>query len=630
MSSLHIFAPQVYFVVSVNQGAITWWATAMNRHGLLGGLTASLLLLPVGLIGTSRAQGSAAEPPRSTDELVRLAHEAELQGDNAERDLWVQRALKQNSDHASARALAGHLRDDRRWASFEDYTAGHADSTLLQRYHDYRFHCFQQMPAEQAHIAMARWCRQQHLPERERFHWLMVVQRTPNQPEALAALDLIWNDGRLWTQEELQQFRDQQRKQQQWSERIAALVKRIEQHPDTPSARKAMEELRGIDDPAAIEGILEEMSSRSEALRLEAIAILSQWKHPEATGGLVSLALGRFPFPAACEEAKEQLRRRPFAETAPFLLGLLTWPVQLEQELLSGPYGLEYASRMTTEGPNARYVREELRIMTYRPGTAIEVAYSPQCLRSMQQRQAADTARYQQQMERNKGRIERAKLRSISLNAVVADLLSELSGENVPADPQACIDWWCDYNEVTRSGEKPLLRSAPRIGFEIDGYEYRTLIRSTSCFPRGTPVWTESGLRPIETLQPGDQVLSQDPDSGDLCFKSVLTTTEREPTPIVRIRANGENVSATKGHPFWHTGNGWRMAKFLNTGDLLHGLHGSWPIESVEELPPQAAFNLIVDGYGTYFVGQTGLLVHDNTFRQPTTALLPGYHAPGQ
>jgi hypothetical protein len=67
------------------------------------------------------------------------------------------------------------------------------------------------------------------------------------------------------------------------------------------------------------------------------------------------------------------------------------------------------------------------------------------------------------------------------------------------------------------------------------------------------------------------------------------------------------------------------MAKQLQPGNLLHGLGGAVTIESVEQLPDeQPAHNLVVDGFNTYFVGQAGVLVHDNEFRRPTTSIVPG------
>jgi hypothetical protein len=53
------------------------------------------------------------------------------------------------------------------------------------------------------------------------------------------------------------------------------------------------------------------------------------------------------------------------------------------------------------------------------------------------------------------------------------------------------------------------------------------------------------------------------------------------------------------------------------------------PIESIEkvEADPSWAgysYNLIVADFNSYFVGDHGILVHDNTPRSPTSALVPG------
>jgi hypothetical protein len=146
-----------------------------------------------------------------------------------------------------------------------------------------------------------------------------------------------------------------------------------------------------------------------------------------------------------------------------------------------------------------------------------------------------------------------------------------------------------------------------------------------SCFPRGTLIHTQAGLTPIEQIQAGDLVLAQRPDSGELAYKAVLQTTLRRPSPLVRIHVQNEAISATRGHPFWVAGRGWQMAKQLTTADRLHGLEGSWAIDRIEELPDDEAYNLVVHDFHTYFVGRQGLLVHDNTPRRPTTAVLPGY-----
>ncbi len=67
------------------------------------------------------------------------------------------------------------------------------------------------------------------------------------------------------------------------------------------------------------------------------------------------------------------------------------------------------------------------------------------------------------------------------------------------------------------------------------------------------------------------------------------------------------------------------MAKHLEIGDQLHGIHGAPVVEKIAPIPgEQEAYNLVIDGFNTYFVSGSAVLVHDNTFRKPTTARVPG------
>ena len=66
------------------------------------------------------------------------------------------------------------------------------------------------------------------------------------------------------------------------------------------------------------------------------------------------------------------------------------------------------------------------------------------------------------------------------------------------------------------------------------------------------------------------------------------------------------------------------MAKFLRTGQLVHTLGGAVRIRQIEEDEEVQAYNLIVSDFHTYFVGEQGILVHDNTPREPTRAEIPG------
>jgi hypothetical protein len=146
-----------------------------------------------------------------------------------------------------------------------------------------------------------------------------------------------------------------------------------------------------------------------------------------------------------------------------------------------------------------------------------------------------------------------------------------------------------------------------------------------SCFLPGTTVWTDTGTVPIERIRIGDRVLSQDQETGELTYKLVIDTTVRPPSPTLRLGLGEEEIATTFGHPLWAAGIGWLMAKELKVGDLLHGVHGSVPIDYIEPGPESEAFNLVVADFNTYFVGGHRILVHDNRARLVTEASLPGY-----
>ena len=66
------------------------------------------------------------------------------------------------------------------------------------------------------------------------------------------------------------------------------------------------------------------------------------------------------------------------------------------------------------------------------------------------------------------------------------------------------------------------------------------------------------------------------------------------------------------------------MAADLKTGDRLHSVDGWKEIVGIEEIAAADTRNLIVADYGTYFVGDSRLLVHDVTMLQPYAGKVPG------
>jgi hypothetical protein len=212
--------------------------------------------------------------------------------------------------------------------------------------------------------------------------------------------------------------------------------------------------------------------------------------------------------------------------------------------------------------------------------------------------------------------------------------------ESTPAKPasstaDAWWNWWSDYTE-TYQPEKPLDSTTYDSGSYANrsqllsvygGGSSRLSSSSAECFAAGTPIATLTGPTGIEKLSIGDRVLSQNPNTGELAYKIVTAMTVRPPTETVLVRTTRGEIRASRGHPFWIVGKGWRMAKELEVGDRLHCLEGSARVMAIDQQPTEKVYNLTVADFGTYFVGQGQVLVHDNSPRLPTRAALPGYVA---
>jgi hypothetical protein len=122
----------------------------------------------------------------------------------------------------------------------------------------------------------------------------------------------------------------------------------------------------------------------------------------------------------------------------------------------------------------------------------------------------------------------------------------------------------------------------------------------------------------------GDLVLAQNVNTGEIRYKPVIARTLRPAGPIVQVATEDEKFLATRGHPLWVEGTGWRMTKELDDGAVLHSLAGSGRIRSVAPAAEAETYNLVVADFNTYFVGTSGVLAHDNTPRRPTQAKVPG------
>jgi hypothetical protein len=329
------------------------------------------------------------------------------------------------------------------------------------------------------------------------------------------------------------------------------------------------------------------------------------------------------------------LRDRPLHEFVPQLLLALSPKTRSQFLILLDPRGgVHYQHHVSQEGAHqdavATFASQALPKQKMVTVPQVYASGDPERIRAFENaKKNADAENQARLAAERQLTIERAKAteRKVALSNALADMqnerffvvLEQTANQQLPREPSKWWDWWHQYNEVEY--------------YKPTQYRYNQQERvvacntyvAVSCFLAGTPVWTELGQRPIEAIKPGDRVLSQHPDTGELSYRVVANVTLRPPSPVLKLTIGEESITTTLGHPFWVNGHGWRMAKELRPGDRVHTFNGSCSVSAVEKLPqPMRAHNLVVPAMNTYFVGNAGLLVHDNLFREPTTALVPG------
>jgi RHS repeat-associated protein len=146
--------------------------------------------------------------------------------------------------------------------------------------------------------------------------------------------------------------------------------------------------------------------------------------------------------------------------------------------------------------------------------------------------------------------------------------------------------------------------------------------RSCNCFKAGTQVWTDDGLRPIEDLGVGDRVLARDEATGETTYKPItalINGDEREIWEVIveTVDADGaarrETLGTTDEHPWRLVGGEWRETAELEPGDELVTADGDpavvTSVRRTERV--ERTYNFEVEGFHTYFVGESGAWVHN-------------------
>ena len=239
----------------------------------------------------------------------------------------------------------------------------------------------------------------------------------------------------------------------------------------------------------------------------------------------------------------------------------------------------------------------------------------------------------------------------------------ELPAPTDPAPPVETINGYADRN----------IGTALDLGTDpTTGEPMVEKLRDDFCFAAGTLVHTANGLVAIEKIRVGDLVLSQPEAGGEKAYKRVLNTVVHQDKHVILVsyvvqdEMEAHHLVVTGNHPFWVKDKGWLRADRMTQGEfvqlqdgreayvyLARGLFKTeregfgWTchpgfergtevdfrngrIEVLAErnsngddsgawgIVTQNVYNLEVEEFHTYYVGEAGVWVHNTNCASPS------------
>jgi hypothetical protein len=578
--------------------------------------------------GASTSAASAATDTAANSRaasLVDQALTAAAHGDLDQRDTLLAQAIAAAPHYDRAHWAAGQVRSGGAWLTVGQAEAAAAADPKLAQYEQLR----QKKPnTAEGEQALALWCAQHHLEAEGKWHWRSVLAHNPEHRRALKELGLHNYNGALLSTAErttaVEKAKKLERANEKWKSRLRGW-----QHDlagkDHARRRAAIAHIQQITDPDVVlvfEALVDHKSADdSAAFSLEMVRALGNLNDPKVTSGLVRQAIFS-RWDETRQAAIAGLRQRELTDYVPEVMGLMLAPV-------------ERTSAITKDAEGTVYYEQQL----FRPGCVVDdfrVERSVFTLAHLEELKSGDVSEWglpipialaQDHARALQMAMEKSALDQLAVdkknsdaaipNANAIELLSTNGKVDCGAKVQDWWDWWGGYNELATEATRP----------QNTTYGYHQFSAfAPCCFKAGTQVSTLTGLVSIEKLAPGDRVLAADPQTGELGYKLVLARTIRPPSPLRKLTIGDEEILTTRGHRFWQLGRGWQMSKELASGALLYTGAAPVSIDAAEDAADDQAYNLTVEDFHTYFVGEHRLLVHDNSVPKPVLGPMPGLH----
>ena len=587
-------------------------------------LVASLAIIM--MLTTALTAATKAERRQQAEQLVKQALHNEVYGGLTERSQLLKSARQIDAEYAPAQWHQGCVQYQKQWIDAEQLPALLKEDPRIALYIEQRA---QVRDTINGNLELADWCQKKGLAEQQRAHLMRVLDFDSNHRLARTKLGFRQINGQWVTPAQLQQARKQFASDRQnfatWGPRIDKLRNQFRNGNPTQRAA-ARQQILAINDSGAIVALEQVLARDSEPAALLALETLHRLSDYEATRALARIAVTT-PSAAVQEQSSQYLKQRNPDDYVPALLACMYTPVNSRMMITPTRNGqLMYRHMFAREGQN----ENELLVLDTnfrrqsRPGGDSSETLS---------RTLAGTLRAAMNRERQ---VLRQNFQTQILNNRICATLNSSLEQKLAAKPDAWWGWWNETNEVFVAGNKPtnsIYRAetvvvSDRAGSAGGGSQGSGSSgpprRRGDCLAAGTLVWTWQGKQAIETIQIGDMVLSQDPDTGELTYKAVVRTTVRPVGETVKVHYGQHHLETSGGHLFWVSGDGWIKSRQLKSGMQLHTMNGVVPVQFLEPGRKIKTYNLIVDGHHTYFVGAGRVLSHDNSVHQSTNAVVPG------
>ncbi len=556
-------------------------------------------------------------PSSQAASLVQAALDAEQAGDAAQRSALLEKAIAADPDFAPARWQSGHVMFDGKWRTPEQVELLVATHDRWVAYREFRDSL--EGTAED-HEELARYCQKNGLEREARYHWANVLLAAPDHAEARKALDLIpYRDG-LYVKQDVADLEKQAHETARRLKKALPQMARLCRDVTRGSAEErtaALATIEALSDPGVLDALQQaadkatkKFPEHAAELYQAVVSALSNMPQHDATLRLLNYAVYA-ETPSVRQQAAESLRTRPQTDYMPLLMAALTGELDVETELLVQPNGAVQLLETVTQARPTE-IQKNVRSVNYDVDNGrgvIPRRFNPARALTRNVANATGLA------STTAAQVSELNAEADAMNGRISEVLNIAVGTPLSAKPQTLWQQWQEFNELQ------FKISAETVNIYVTNVSEPS---SHSCFAPGTIVWTHGGPRPIEEIIAGDFVLSQNPANGEVDYRPVLKTTLGDPTKVMELAVGEDRIVATLGHRFWVGGQGWTMTKHLQPSAQLHSLTGPMMLEYLEPREEVACHNLVVEGFHTYFIGESKLLVHDIECPRPTLGSLPG------